>query len=197
MTSTAGPGVLDALSLLTHVADELVVRSVRDTHLAVSDRVHGLAGRSTGGASTVPGLVHCGIASGVYAGIGLGFRAASVGLDRLAATGAGPRLEDRPRGRFVSSAVNGLIGDRLVRERPHLAIPLAVRHRGRDVVVDADGLAGAFPAPTGRLVVFLHGLCENESYWDLHRERTGSTYAEALAARGWTPLMLRASSDAR
>ena len=31
-----GPTVLDALSLLAEVADELVVRSVRDTHLAVS-----------------------------------------------------------------------------------------------------------------------------------------------------------------
>ena len=31
---TRGPGVLDALSLLSEVADELVVRTVRDTHLA-------------------------------------------------------------------------------------------------------------------------------------------------------------------
>lgn len=59
---------------------------------------------------------------------------------------------------------------------------------------DEAGLAAAFPAPTGRLVFFLHGLCENESYWELHRARTGTTYPEALADRGWTPLLLRANT---
>ena len=83
----------------------------------------------------------------------------------MAATGVGPRLEDDPRGRFVSSAVNGLIGDRLLRERPQLAIPMAVRLHGADVDLEPDALAAAFPEATGRLVVFLHGLCENESYW--------------------------------
>jgi len=178
---TRGPGVLDALSLLSEVADELVVRSVRDTHLAVAAR-------------TPAGPVHRGVAEAVYGGLGAGLRAASRALDRLAETGAGPRLEERPEGRFLTSAVNGLIGDRLARERPRLAIPLAVRHEGRDVVPDRDGLAAAFPAATDRLVVFLHGLCENESYWNLHRDRTGTTHGEALAARGWTPVFLRANT---
>lgn len=194
-TSTARPaepGVLDALALLSEVVDELVVRSVRDTHLAWADRVHGLARRAGGGAA--PELLHRGIASAVYAGLGLGLRAASKGLDKVAATGVGPRLEDDPRGRFVNSAVNGLIGDRLARERPRLAIPMAVRHDGRDVEPHAPALAGAFPGATGRLVVFLHGLCENESYWNHHREERGTTYAEALAGRGWTPVMLRANT---
>ena len=130
MTSVApapGASVLDALSLLAQVADELVVRSARDTHLAIADRVHRVTRRATFGVSAVPEVAHRGIASAVYAGLGAGLRATSVGLDRLAATGAGPRLEDHPRGRFVSSAVNGLIGDRLLQERPQLAIPLAVR----------------------------------------------------------------------
>ncbi len=178
---TRGPGVLDALSLLSEVADELVVRSVRDTHLAWTDRAGG-------------GAVHRGIATAVYGGLGAGLRATSRGLDRLAATGVGPRLEDRSQGRFVNAAVNGLIGDRLVQERPRLAIAMAVRNAGRDVVPDARGLAAAFPEPTGRLVVFLHGLCENESYWNRHRDRTGTTYGEALAARGWTPVFLRANT---
>ena len=42
--------------------------------------------------------------------------------------------------------------------------------------------------------MFLHGLCENESYWNHHRDRTGTTYAAMLAERGWTPLMLRANT---
>ncbi len=192
--SEPGPTVLDALSLLAEVADELVVGTARDTHLAIAGRAHGLVDRATGGTSTVPGVLHRGIAGAVYGGLGLGLRAASTGLDKVAATGVGPRLEATPRGRFVSSAVNGLIGDSLLRERPQLAIPTAVRLHGRDVEPDAAGLAAAFPDATGRLVVFLHGLCENESYWNLHRERTGTTYGEALAGQGWTPVYLRANT---
>lgn len=195
MTTAPGPSLLDAASLLCEVADELVVRSVRDTHVAVTDRIHGTGRRLTGSTGAgVAETVHRGIAGAVYAGLGGGLRLASRGLDRAAATGVGPGLEDRPEGRFVSSAVNGLIGDRLLRERPQMAISMALRREGRDVAPDRDGLAAAYPSATGRLVVFLHGLCENESYWQRHRERTGTTYAEALAARGWTPLMLRANT---
>ncbi|MBC9734703.1 lipase family alpha/beta hydrolase [Nocardioides marmotae] len=190
--AAAGPTYLDALSLLSEVADELVVGSVRDTHVAWADRVGGVVRRATGGASVVPDRIHRGIARAVYAGVSAGLRATSAGLDKAAATGVGPRLEDGPRGRFVSSAVNGLIGDRLVRERPQMAIPMAVRSGGRDVPLDA--LAEAFPDATGRIVVFLHGLCENESYWGYGRERTGTTYGEALAARGRTPVFLRANT---
>ncbi|MFL6151866.1 MAG: hypothetical protein ACJ72B_05740, partial [Ornithinibacter sp.] len=139
-------------------------------------------------------LVHLGVASSVYAGLGAGLRAVGRGLDAAAATGAGPRLEEGARGRLVSSAVNGIIGDRLVRERPRLAIPMAVRVAGRDVRPEPPALAAAFPAATGSLVVFLHGLCENESYWDRHADRTGTTYAETVRALGWTPVLLRANT---
>jgi hypothetical protein len=196
MTATAtpaGPRLLDALSLLSEVTEELVVKGARDTHLAWAGRAHGLARRASGGTSTAPEVAHRGIAGAVYAGLGAGLRGAAFGFDRLAATGIGPGLEDGPRGRFVSSAVNGLIGDRLVRERPQLAIPMAARVDGRDVDVEG-GLEAAYPAATGRLVVFLHGLCENESYWNRHRDRTGTTYGEALAELGWTPVFLRANT---
>lgn len=192
--TTIDPGVLDALSLLSEVADGLVVRTVRDTHLAWVDRVHGLLDRPSGGYAKVPGLLHRGIAGGVYGGLGLGFRAAAVGLGAAGAAGLGPRLEDRQGGRFLRGAVNGLIGDRLERERPVLAIPMAVRHAGRDVPIETGSLARAHPGARGRIVVLLHGLCENESFFDLHRETVGTTYAEALAAEGWTPVFLRANT---
>jgi len=180
VSTPAAPTYLDALSLLSEVVDELVVSSVRDTHDAWVDRFGGYPGRS--------------ITSTVCGGLSLGLRAASAGLGRVAETGAGPRLEEGPRGRFVSSAVNGLIGDRLVAERPRLAIPMAVRSEGRDVLPERGALSDAFPDATGRIVVFLHGLCENESYWNRWRERTGTTYAETVAAAGWTPVLLRANT---
>ena len=176
--ATPGPTLLDALSLLAEVGDQLVVRTVRDTHLAVLDRAR-------------VGTVHRGITSAVYRGLTGGLGGAGRALDRVAATGIGPRLEADARGRFVSSAVNGLIGDRLLRERPQLAIPMAVRLRGADVEPDPESLAEAFPEATGRLVVFLHGLCENEAYWN---RGEGPTYAAMLADRGWSPLMLRANT---
>ena len=53
------PGVLDALSLLSEVLDELVVRSARDTHFAVADRTYGLLRRATGATgASVSEVVH-------------------------------------------------------------------------------------------------------------------------------------------
>ncbi|MBZ5733026.1 hypothetical protein K8Z61_00825 [Nocardioides sp. TRM66260-LWL] len=194
MTTSPGPSLLDAASLLCEVADELVVRSARDTHLAILERVHGVGRAITRTPAGPTERIHRGIAGVIYGGLGVGLRAASKGLDQAAATGAGPRLEARAEGRFLTAAVNGLIGDRLLRERPQMAIPLAVRHQGADVWPDRDGLAAAFPDATGRVVVLLHGLCEDESAWGLGREQRGTTYPEALRELGWTPVLLRANT---
>lgn len=190
----AGPTVLDALALLSAVADELVVTTARDTHAAISGRLHGAVRLAAGSAGGPPEVIHRTVAGAVYGALGLGLRGASLGLDRLAETGRGPRLEDDPRGRFLNAAVNGLIGDELLRDRPQLAIPLAVRRHRADVDLTERGLAEAFPDATEQVVVFLHGLCEDESAWDLHRDKVGSTYGDALAGRGWTPVYLRTNS---
>ena len=194
MTVSPGPRLLDAAALLAAVADEIVVGTVRDTHLAWADRVHGAVRRPTPAASRLPELVHRGIAGGVYAGVGACLRATSRALGALAERDLGPGLEDTPRGRLVNAAVNGLIGDRLARERPRLAVPLAVRRDGRDVPLRTDALQTAFPAATGRVALLLHGLSEDESAFDRHRDRLGTTYADTLAELGWTPVLLRANS---
>jgi pimeloyl-ACP methyl ester carboxylesterase len=178
----SGPGYLDALSLLSEVADELVVRSVRDTHRAWAERFGAQPGHR----------LERGISGAVYGGLGLGLRAASRGLARVAETGVGPSLDDRRAGRVVTAAVNGLIGDRLAEERPRMAIPMAVRSGGRDVETSPEGLAAAFPDATGRVAVLLHGLCEDESCWTARR--TGASYPQTLAAAGWTPVLLRANT---
>lgn len=186
---------VDAAALATSVLDDLVVATARETHTAISRRAHGLARLGLGPASRPAELLHHGIAGTVYGALGLSLRGASAGLSRLAEAGiGGPGLEEGPRGRFVSSAVNGLIGEELRRERPRLAIEMGVRRDGRDVVLTPDGVRAAFPGATGELVVFLHGLCETEDYWRRHRDRLGSTYGETLARRGWTPVYLRANT---
>ena len=188
------PRLLDAAALLAEVTDELVVRTVRDTHVAWSDRVHGALRRPTRDSSPAPETAHRGIAAGVYAGLGAGLRATARGLEALAAREVGPALHDIRHGPLVNAAVNGLIGDRLARDRPRLAVPLAVRRDGRDVPVHADALGRAFPSASGRVAVLLHGLGEDESAFDHRREVLGTTYAETLRDLGWTPVLLRANT---
>lgn len=191
MSGSDDPGVIDALGLLTRYGDEVVLRTVRDTHRAVAARVGGVLGRLTGGRSVAPLLVHDVIASAVYTSIGAGLAGSAIALRAAGAGGPGRRLDDGTRGRFARAAVNGLIGDRLAEEGSRLAIPTAVRHDARDVPLDTQALGQAFEAPSGAIVVMLHGLGEDESCWGLHRERAGTTYVETLRALGWTPVPLR------
>jgi len=144
---------------------------------------------------------HDAIAAAVYGGVGLGLKAAASGLRAADRLGVGAPIEASARGRFVVSAVNGLIGDRLVAEESALAIEMGVRYRGRDVPLDRDSLAAAFPGATDALVVFVHGLCETEHYWD-RRSRprpadgsSGPSYGARLAAdEGWSPVYVRANT---
>lgn len=187
------PSVVDALALAASVVDDLVVATARDTHTAIARRAHRVA-RLAGPAALPVETLHLGISALVYGAIGLSARGASAGLSRLGEAGVGPALDDSSRGRFVRAAINGLIGEELTRDHPHLAIEMGVRHEGRDVVLTPAGVASAFPDATGQLVIFLHGLCENEAYWNHHRDRTGTTYGETVARQGWTPVYLRANT---
>jgi pimeloyl-ACP methyl ester carboxylesterase len=189
-----GPSLLEGLSLLSEVVDQLVVGTVRDTHLAWSGRVHGVLRRPTAGLAELPRLIHHGIAGAVYGGIGAGLRAASTGLELVARSGRGPRLEASAPGRHLASTLNGLIGDRLARERPGLALPLTLRHDGASVPPDVEGLATAYPSAAPRVVVFVPGLCEDERAWERQADRVGSSYPRALADVGWTPLLVRANT---
>ncbi len=103
----------------------------------------------------------------------------------------GRALSSSPRGALVVGALTGLIGDRLERDESDLHEPLSVRVGGRPVALDEAGLAAAFPVPTGRLVVFLHGLMETEFSWRL-RSATSAPYGRRLRDDlGFTPLELR------
>lgn len=183
---SSSPTVLDGLALLTATADELVVATVRDTHLAIVDRVTSPL-RAAGGVGERPR----GITDLVYGIIGGSIRGAAKGLEIAASTGLGPSLEGHVAGRFVNAAVNGLIGDELADVRPSMGIRMAVRLNGRDLT-PAD--FRTYPDATGQVVVFLHGLCEDETAWSLHRERVGQTYAEALGELGWTAVRVRANT---
>ena len=189
-------GVLGALALATEVvAEELVLGTARGVHEAVGRRVYASINAATDGAARAPQAVHDGVSRAVYTGLGACLRGASRALHAADRRGAGPRLEDSAHGRFVVSAVNGLIGDKLAERHPRLAIDLAVRRGGRDVPPCREALVEAFPQASGDLVVFLHGLSESESAWNLRAAETGGSYGARLADESsWTPVYLRANT---
>jgi hypothetical protein len=203
-----GAGVLEAAALATDHAESLVLAAARDVHGSVAGRVHRVVDRVAGG-PTVAHRAHDGIAGLVYGGVGLGLKAAARGLRAADRLGLGAPIEDSPRGRFVVAAVNGLIGDRLVAEGSPLAIEAGVRHRGRDLPLRPDAVAAAYPDASEALVVFVHGLCESEHYWD-RRSRPGDqardtrhpadgrgapSYGARLAAdEGWSSVYVRSNT---
>jgi hypothetical protein len=197
-----GAGVLEAAALAAEEAEHLVLSAARDIHGSVAGRVHRIVDRVAGG-TTMSHRVHDGVAAAVYGGLGLGLKATARGLRAADRLGVGAPVEASAGGRFLVSAVNGLIGDRLVEDGSPLAIEAGVRVRGRDVPLDPASLADAFPDATDALVVFVHGLCETEHYWD-RRSRprpedgsTGPSYGVRLAAEGWSPVYVRANTGLR
>jgi pimeloyl-ACP methyl ester carboxylesterase len=76
---------------------------------------------------------------------------------------------------------------------------MGVRVGGRDVRLDRAGLAGTFPEASDSVVVFVHGLCETEDYWNRRRRPRSDvpvgSYGERLARdEGWSPVFIRVNT---
>jgi pimeloyl-ACP methyl ester carboxylesterase len=64
------------------------------------------------------------------------------------------------------AVVNAFFGDRLHESGSPLSHTMGVREHGRSVPLTADGLATAFPQPSGEIAVLVHGLIVTETVWD-------------------------------
>ncbi|MBK9608712.1 MAG: alpha/beta hydrolase [Betaproteobacteria bacterium] len=99
-----------------------------------------------------------------------------------------------PTREAVLAALNGVLGDYLVESGNPLAIPMRLRHNGRQLELTAEGLAAVAAksgAPQTRLLVLLHGLCMNDLQWS----RQGHDHGAALARDlGYVPLYLHYNS---
>ncbi|MDJ0879121.1 MAG: hypothetical protein QNI86_10950 [Halieaceae bacterium] len=84
------------------------------------------------------------------------------------------------------SALNGAIGDYLEAEGNPLALPMTLRHDGRELVLDAPDMPRSLASP--RLVVFMHGLGLSELSWQSPAAGIGNAMEEEL---GLCPLYLR------
>ena len=192
--SRAGATVHGTGALAARYADDLLLGAVRDVHHAIAGRVWGFVNAGTLGAGKPTQVVHDRISSTVYGGLGAGLRYSAAVLEKHDKRGSGRRTEESRFGRDVTSVVNGLIGDRLVADAPGSAIHMAVREQGRDVPLTPEALAATYPDATECVVVFLHGLMENDEWWDKRADEL-PWYGAGLAATGrWSPLRLRVNT---
>jgi pimeloyl-ACP methyl ester carboxylesterase len=142
-------------------------------------------------------LVHDAVANGVVGA--LGGATAALGRGAEAVVARRPRPE-RPLsatlpGGLGLAALNGLVGDRLERERSPLQEPISIRVDGLPVALEPEALARAYPDATARLVVFVHGLMGNEVGWRLGRRQGREPYGTRLARElGCTPVYVRYNS---
>lgn len=190
--------VLDAAALAADYAEDLVVGAVREVHQGVAGRAHRIGDHLAGG-TTITHRVHDGVSKVVYGSISAGLKGAALGLRAAGRTGLAPALDESPRGQFVVAAVNGLIGDRLREEGSNLVFDMGVRVDGRDVDLDRESLAAAYPRATDTVVVFVHGLSENEGYWrraarPRREDPDRRSYGDRLEAEGWTPVYVRVNT---
>jgi pimeloyl-ACP methyl ester carboxylesterase len=138
-------------------------------------------------------IMHDGISRVAYGTVSAGLGAVPRAIGAVGARTVPPgarRLTDSPGGTLALAALNGFYGDSLARKHGDLALELTVRRGGREVQTDSAGLAAAYPDATGKLAVFVHGLCETEHAWQLIQSRP--SYGQQLRSElGYTPVDVR------
>ncbi len=176
-----------------------IAEIVRDVHKALAARLFGLVGPPALPAR----LLHDGISAIAYTSTRAGVRLIPAAVGLVAASRidpAAPSLHEDPRGRFALGALNGFWGDRLADQRPALAQDMRIRvHGGRLRRVPANVVYDVADTATGRVIVFLHGLCESDLSWSFQAARTWGdrsvTYGSLLRdERDWTPLYVSFNS---
>jgi len=189
------PGEIRDLGRLAGRATARTAVVARDMHRVVAGRTFD----ALGAMGAPVRVIHDTISAAAYRGVQSVLTAPALAAAELAShTGlaGGAPLADSPGGGIALGLLNGALGDALAREYRDLALELTVRHRGRPVDTDPEGLAAAFPHPTPRLAVFVHGLVETEQAWralPLGRGRVGNpSYGSRLRDHlGYTPVYVR------
>jgi pimeloyl-ACP methyl ester carboxylesterase len=158
----------------------------------------GAPGKADGPAKAggITGLVYKTV-HGVTQLVGKGLDAALARLQPLfdLADHAAPETYEREA---VLAALNGVMGDRLAADHNPLATPMSLRYQG--FALDWQALPPGF-APTGKVLVLIHGLCMNDLQWKTlrapeHSGQAGETThhdhgAELARALGYTPVYVR------
>lgn len=165
------------LAALTGRALGSVVRISADTHDAIANRVDAMLPP----VAKPYNQAHRLIAGGVYSVVEKAHVRAPQALSPLAEA-SGKRPEETRVGRVLHPVVNGFHGDLIADEYSSLALPMTLRRDGRDAQPSDYGDA------TGDVVVFVHGLAEDEGAWSL---RGRPSYGQRLRDQGLTPVFVR------
>lgn len=153
--------------------------------------------------AALPGLpeirrTHDEIADGVYAVVRESTRQATRGARWLARQRPPPTQAHSTQRDLAIGALNGAFGNHLVARGNGLAQGMAWAHHGAPLATDPATLRAALPQASGRVAVFIHGLCCTESVWQFYRDdNDGLDYPQRLRGEGWTPLLLRYNSGLR
>lgn len=132
-----------------------------------------------------------GITGLVYGGIKGVTRLAGGAANALLSRAAVPadQRPSTPQREAMLSALNGVLGDRLLETANPLVIPMRLRSAGQPLLLEPQALAGRLPGAGGKLLVMLHGLCMNDLQWNSDAPAGG--HGEQLARElGYTPLYL-------
>jgi pimeloyl-ACP methyl ester carboxylesterase len=166
-----------------------VTAPVEGMHRAIVERWMGFAGPRVDPMRRLAD----GVTASIYRTVRLGgsvaasttSMASEVASDRVSL----PPVWETAKGRYVQSIFNGVWGDKLEADESPLRIELGLRSRSGFIVsANQTSLSQAFPNPTGRLVVMIHGFGETERCWHSNNSRT---LLEGLEADGFTVLGLR------
>ena len=188
------PDELRALGKLATRTGADGVSHVEQIHRALAARVFTL----TAPVSLPARVLHDCIATFVYAAVrGVGRVTGMTASELAGVASVSPNpAGSTPASNLAQAVLNATLGDELAAQGSPLAISMAIRANRSDLSPRPDSLAAAFPAPTPKVALFLHGLGETEESWRLHADRHGevgeSTYGSRLATDlGYTPLYLR------
>lgn len=157
-----------------------LVRIMGDTHAAVSRRVDTFLPP----AAKPYNDLHADIAASVYLAVGGAQEHASRLAFGVAARSGGDPTTTRA-GSIAQRIVNGFHGDLVAAEHPSWAVPMALRIDGR------DARPAEFRDGTPRVVVFVHGLAEDERAWSLGGR---APYGDRLRDDGYTAVYVRYNS---
>lgn len=160
-------------------------------HQSVLSTLGVAADKSAGRTSGMTGLIYRGINKLTkLVGHGVGVSLSSIELLSNSGRGSGPSEGPESRHRQTALAlINGVLGDHLVATKNPLATPMSLRHQGK--VLDANAFS-SIPNATGKIVLFVHGLCMNDQHW---QSGAGGGHVEALDSElGYTPVFVRYNS---
>ncbi|MFN8545986.1 MAG: alpha/beta hydrolase [Candidatus Binatia bacterium] len=138
-----------------------------------------------GAVSAIPWLVYRSI-HGVTRAVGEGLDAVLARVVPMLG-----HMDSSPARDAVIAALNGVLGDHLAETDNPLAIAMRWRRDGKPLEPTRAGLAAAFPMPSTKIVVLVHGLCMNDLQWTRKAHDHGAALARDL---GYTPVYLHYNS---